>query len=561
MYKRGMELMKKPPRLQKRNHKFYCRVGVPEKLRGEIGKREIVKPLGTGDYAKAIRRLSLVSAEVDAELEAARRKLGLVPAAAMDEHDVKQLALRWFHRADREAARVEAEVGPGNGLPRAEALALADDDLAALADPEDPNVASAAMAEADRLMRENGVTLGRGSPEYRMLCRFLTRGMAEGTRRGVDRLMGNHSGKHHDPAFADAGGEGPEPAQPSPAHATLGQLVERFLADPTRAAGAKAGDYRAVLAYLAEFVPDDTPASRVTRDDCRQVAALLKRLPANATKVRALRGLRPLRAAAEAGRLGMPPMSTTTANGYISKMGALFRWGTREGLCDRNVAEALRLPKETHGRDARLPFSVDQLNKIVRAEIYGEPRGAWDARQWAPLIAIFGGLRLNEICTLRCDDVEARDGVQVIHVRPDEEGRKKLKSRAARRVVPVHPTLVKIGFIEFVERQRAGGHEVLFPALKPNRMGYYSDGYQRWFSKHLRQIGAAAPRTSFHSTRHNFRDALREGGVPLERARALGGWAGSGSDAVYGNGVRAKTLAREVAKVRYDLDLGHLYVE
>ena len=95
--------MKKPPRFQKRNHKFYCRVVVPAKLREEMGKREVIKPLG-GDYAKAIRRLSLASAEIDAELEAARRKLGLVPAEAMDEHEVKQLALRWFHRADSRAA-------------------------------------------------------------------------------------------------------------------------------------------------------------------------------------------------------------------------------------------------------------------------------------------------------------------------------------------------------------------------------------------------------------------------------------------------------------------------
>ena len=40
---------------------------------------------------------------------------------------------------------------------------------------------------------------------------------------------------------------------------------------------------------------------------------------------------------------------------------------------------------------------------------------------------------------------------------------------------------------------------------------------------------------------------------------ALGGWAAGGTEVIYGGGLRASTLAREVAKVRYPgLDLGHL---
>ena len=92
----------------------------------------------------------------------------------------------------------------------------------------------------------------------------------------------------------------------------------------------------------------------------------------------------------------------------------------------------------------------------------------------------------------------------------------------------MHPVLRKLGFIEFVERQRKAGHTVLFPDLKPDRRGYLSDGYQKWFARHLKKIGAVAPRTSFHSTRHCFRDQLREIGAPRDVVLALGGWAGNG---------------------------------
>ncbi len=44
--------------------------------------------------------------------------------------------------------------------------------------------------------------------------------------------------------------------------------------------------------------------------------------------------------------------------------------------------------------------------------------------------------------------------------------------------------------------------------------------------------------------------------------RLLGGWASSGTDAVYGNGVRPAVMAPEVAKIRFPgLRVDHLYLE
>ncbi len=218
------------------------------------------------------------------------------------------------------------------------------------------------------------------------------------------------------------------------------------------------------------------------------------------------------------------------------------------------------LPVATHAKEARLPFSMDQLNVIFGADVYNTSKRAWGARQWAPLIALYSGLRLNEICTLRCDDIEERDGVRLIRVRPDDEGRKKLKSKAAVRAVPIHPMLARLGFPDFVERQCAAG-TVLFPDLKPDKRGYFSDGFQKWFRRHLIAIGAKKRKTSFHSFRHCFRDALREADVSRDAVLALGGWAG-GIEETYGGGLKASTLAREIAKMRYPgLDLGHLHAK
>ncbi len=136
---------------------------------------------------------------------------------------------------------------------------------------------------------------------------------------------------------------------------------------------------------------------------------------------------------------------------------------------------------------------------------------------------------------------------------------KKLKSDAARRSVPLHPELRRCGFPEYVEGMRASGERRLFPELKPDRRGYYSDAFQKWFTRFLRKAGAATPRTSFHSFRHNFRDALREAGAGRDAVLALGGWAAGGTEEIYGGGLSPRSLAAVMSKVEYPgLDLSHL---
>ena len=545
--------MAKYPGLMRRGTKWYLRLRVPADLMDEVGKKEIWRTLGTGDYGKAVSRYKMVLGEVEALLESARRRRRGGDADVSDA-ELRRLVSMWFGGLDRTVA----DIDHGRfGDARREALATLDEDIGVLVGGAEEQVAPAVQKQADALLGTAGVVLDKAGDRYAGLCADVRRAMLETARRSRSRIAGEPAGRVFDPAFA-VPGVGAEPRDAGAV--TLAELVERFLDDPAGDRGAKAAhDYRVILRYLTEFVPKDTPVGEVTRDHCRQVAALLKRMPANASKRKALRRLRPLQAAAQAGRLGLSPMSPTTANSYIGKMSGLFRWAAREGLVDRNVAERLMLPEDTHRRDARLPFSEEQLRTILRSDVFHEPRDAWDHRQWVFVLSLYGGLRLNEACGLECGDVETRDGVPCVLVRPDEAGRKRLKTRAAHRTVPVHPELVRLGFLDFVERQRAAGHAVLFPDLRPDRRGYLSDGFQKWFGRHLRKIGADAPRTSFHSTRHCFRDALREAAAPRDVVLALGGWAGNGGTADdYGGGLRPRTLARWVRRIDYGIDLGHL---
>jgi integrase len=249
----------------------------------------------------------------------------------------------------------------------------------------------------------------------------------------------------------------------------------------------------------------------------------------------------------------------------------------------RNPASKLTINEPADAASKRLPFSIGQLTTIFSAPLftgceddeagYAKPgnKVIRRGRFWVPLISLWTGMRLGECCQLHVDDIIDEDGIPCILINDDNEpggdeaDRKRVKTQAGKRFVPVHPELVKIGFLTFVATQRRAKEKRLFPEITPDTHGYLSGTFSKWFNDPRRFLGKlkmAGTGVAFHSFRHTYRDALREASIPLERVRALGGWKrdSDGEEAGYGRGLRAKTLYEDINKVSYPgLDLSHLY--
>jgi integrase len=246
-------------------------------------------------------------------------------------------------------------------------------------------------------------------------------------------------------------------------------------------------------------------------------------------------------------------------------------------MIGHNPAKGLRIAETIAARDKRRPFSADQLTKIFNAPVY---RGCRDdqngyakagserpkrGRFWIPLIALLSGMRQAEICQLLTADMQEIDGILCFAVCVGENDGKHLKTRGSDRLVPVHPTLIEIGFVGYVTDRRRAGDVRLFPELQSDRYGLYSGKFSTWFARFLVSSGADAERTCFHSFRHSFRDALREAKVDREVALRIGGWVSStGSEAgavadTYGKGFSVGLLHAAISTISYpELDLSHL---
>jgi integrase len=130
------------------------------------------------------------------------------------------------------------------------------------------------------------------------------------------------------------------------------------------------------------------------------------------------------------------------------------------------------------------------------------------------------GMRPREVCQMHTSDLcrtpKGTWYVDVVASLDEEEASttgvvKTLKTKTSRRRIPLHPALIAIGLVQFVEHQ---GHSFadprLFPDLKPNKYGDPAQYALRRFREvYLPDVIHVKPGQSFYSFRHNFRDELR----------------------------------------------------
>ena len=163
-------------------------------------------------------------------------------------------------------------------------------------------------------------------------------------------------------------------------------------------------------------------------------------------------------------------------------------------------------------------------------------------------------MRLDEIGPLSADELHLESGIWVFDLRKrDLKGPRRVKNHGSRRLVPVHPRLVEVGFLEYAERQSAW----LFPDLPHDgsESGDTTAGFSKWFGRWRRDNGFhSAEKQDFHSFRGTFKEACREAEIEEEIHDRLTGHDGSPGKKVsrqnYG-GASVKLLARNMEKVDF----------
>ncbi|MFD6321017.1 DUF6538 domain-containing protein [Methylorubrum thiocyanatum] len=467
------------------------RARVPHDLVARFGKREITESLKTADHAEAKRLVRDKADAFDKQCRAFRDEtatdgleiIGNVALTSLTETAIREMVLTWFDTLNMERERRHALAMPQD---RDEALVTLNQDESDLTDPNDLGLGGTYQT-AIRLLRAHDVRLMRrqlttnqpkaapmpflvtrqdaASAQFRQLLAMLRRGQLEDIRRSRALLSDDFRNLMFDPIFK------PRAASDDK---TLAQVIAAFRVEPERAGQT----YDTAFRLAEELFGGERPIREISREECKAFRAAVQALPTNATK--RFPG-RPLVEAAKLTTSEVDRLSATTVNHYLTSLATLFNYAEKEGWLSQSPARGLAVKgvKKRHRRD---PFTTAELTAIFQAPLYtgcqddgnGYAKPGPDkprrGRFWIPLIGLYTGMRQGEIAQLRTEDVRLFQDVLCIFITADggdvdEADRRRVKTEAGERYVPVHPTLEKIGFSQYVEQMRNIESNRLFPNI------------------------------------------------------------------------------------------------
>lgn len=119
------------------------------------------------------------------------------------------------------------------------------------------------------------------------------------------------------------------------------------------------------------------------------------------------------------------------------------------------------------------------------------------------MYVLYGG-RSSELAGLRLDEVFDKEDIPYFQV--DYNDLRALKNVQSIRKLPVHPELIRLGFLEYVAAMRELGHSLLFPEMHSAKSKSFSSTFYKSVFKYWRAW--AFPNGT--SWRHQARGAMKD---------------------------------------------------
>lgn len=462
-----------PTGLIRRGARYSIRRRIPLDLVDHYGKAEVTLALGTSDPKEARRLVPQVWAALGAEFDAVREALREPESApdaapAVDPHAVAA-ALLLKLRERRDAAGAAGELPAFN------------------------------QAMADSLLHEQAVLDGQETPTKSLRH-------AEGVRMALRAILSGEG------AIAIPTPQAAPPAQADGENPTLQEVHELWIKHQERPVSTLRAMRLAVERF--EAVIGERRVKEVSRRDVTNYIDKM-RTPGVVTP---------------------KGFSIPNMNSHLSMLSALFGYAVRRNLIETNPATSTQIQDTRRPREKRREFDAPALSAIFSSPVYVQDArpeaGAGEASYWIPLLALYTGARIGELCQLHPEDVAQEAYVDpkgkaqkawVIRIEQNKARGQTVKTESSERRIPVHDDLIKLGFVRYAQAQK--DKHLLFDKIKAgNSEGRLSMGWGQWFSEYLRtKCGVTDDRMTFHSFRHTFKHHARQALIPADVHNALTG--------------------------------------
>lgn len=314
---------------------------------------------------------------------------------------------------------------------------------------------------------------------------------------------------------------------------------------------------------FCQLLGKDKPIFKIKKSDVWTYHDALQAAPARAGSIKALRALTfPQRVEAmKSAPEKYDRLDLNTVGDRLRQINAVFELAVKRGHLSENPASGVSAAKVISA-PYRDPYNIDELQLIFSSAPYYDklcPLEQQTDEYWVPLMELFLGARASELY-VRTTDVDLDH--EIPHIKLVEYAERTLKNAASARLLPIHPMLIELGFLDYCRHAKLFREE-LFPQWKFREDQKPSEGpNRRRFNRHLKTLMPARkfPADS-HTFRHNFETALSAAkNVPPRVELRLSGRAVVGSAGGYVHDLPLlPDLAETIAKIQYrGLSLNHL---
>lgn len=285
-----------------------------------------------------------------------------------------------------------------------------------------------------------------------LFAREMVKAEIELLRIRLEKLKGNYDARQLDEALTALGVQSVDPLTAVTApmseqtSITLSELIEDFWEDQAGTWKPRSVvEYKGVRKHILEHIDPETQVHTLNHDRLKVYRqTLLDR-----------------------------KLSVARVNFYTGFLSSVFLHGMRANYMTVNPAGALRLKDNRKKHTLRDAFSVDDLKLIFESKPYQGDGFSAPYKFWVPLLALFTGSRLEELCQLRASQVIQVENIWCLKIAMDYPDQSVKTSED--RTVPLHPFLIdRLGFHLFVQSEQPDDR--LFSELKRinNRWGHYA---------------------------------------------------------------------------------------
>jgi len=524
--------------LVKRGRTYYIRVRVPDDLKRFITTKEIKQSLRTSSYGEATKLARAWRSALDHFFCDMRRE-------RVTDTEILQLRDKFYRDTIEGDPRKKS-----NGIiteADAESWAVYSERMVAnYRQGLITNNFRLVSYAVDKFLEGQGIVVDKNSDDYPYLCREFSKILVNAHEMKVNNARGIYV--VHPPQASPP--SSPLPASP-PAPATdpafsaqmediaehlrnlkgsgglFSEIVKKFILFQTSVDAWKPGTEEAMqeaFDLFSEAIGNKDITAYDTEDFLR-FRTVLSKLPINRNKTPKFRD----KTIAELLLMSFTEktLSVDTMNKQLQRVSQLFAWAKARKFINTDYSGGISVKSRNLDSEKRQPYDNEELDKIVANIKAKKPATQF----WVPLFGLYMGMRADEICQLYLEDIYEISGILCV----DSTARRSdqsLKTKESSRIIPIHPFLLELGFMNYHKELREAGEERLWPSLKmrihkvkegddikavkegddfKRGKGGYGAGWCSWYNEHFnRKHITQDPTKTFHSFRHNLPNLLEK---------------------------------------------------